>query len=52
MAGEARTVGLYGFGAAAYIVAPLCRRQGCRVFPFPRPGDGSTQDFARALGAE
>ncbi len=52
LAGESRTVGLYGFGAAAHIVAQLCRWQGRRVFAFTRPGDGRTQDFARALGAE
>ncbi|MER2268285.1 zinc-dependent alcohol dehydrogenase family protein [Methylobacterium oxalidis] len=51
MAGEARTVGLYGFGAAAHIVAQVCRWQGRRVFAFTRPGDHEAQDFARSLGA-
>src|SRR6185312_11844699 len=52
MAGEAGTVGLYGFGAAAHIVAQVCRWQGRRVFAVTRPGDRSAQDFARSLGAE
>lgn len=52
MAGDAETVGLYGFGAAAHIVAQVCRWQGRRVFAFTRPGDRRAQDFARSLGAE
>ncbi|MDP4003341.1 zinc-dependent alcohol dehydrogenase family protein [Methylobacterium sp. NEAU K] len=51
MAGDAGTVGLYGFGAAAHIVAQVCRWQGRRVFAMTRPGDRAAQDFARALGA-
>lgn len=51
LAGEAATVGLYGFGAAAHIIAQVCRWQGRRVFAVTRPGDGETQDFARSLGA-
>jgi propanol-preferring alcohol dehydrogenase len=51
MVGEARSVGIYGFGAAAHIVAQLCRYQGRRVHAFTRPGDRVAQDFARALGA-
>ncbi|MBS7538980.1 zinc-dependent alcohol dehydrogenase family protein [Ancylobacter lacus] len=51
MAGEGRTIGLYGFGAAAHIIAQVCRWQGRRVFAFTRPGDTATQDFARSLGA-
>ncbi|SDA33123.1 alcohol dehydrogenase, propanol-preferring [Methylobacterium sp. UNC378MF] len=51
MAGAAGTVGLYGFGAAAHIVAQVCRWQGRRVFALTRPGDREAQDFARALGA-
>src|SRR5207302_4588067 len=43
--------GLYGFGAAAHILAQLARHQGRRVFAFTRPGDAAAQDFARGLGA-
>ncbi len=50
MAGDADTVGLYGFGAAAHIVAQVCRWQGRRVFALTRPGDRKAQDFARSLG--
>ena len=52
MAGEAQRVGIYGFGAAAHIVAQVARHQGRRLFAFTRPGDQEAQDFARALGAE
>ena len=52
MAGEAGTVGLYGFGAAAHIIAQVCRWQGRRVFAFTRPGDWEAQAFARTLGAK
>ncbi|HTP49146.1 MAG TPA: zinc-dependent alcohol dehydrogenase family protein [Anaeromyxobacteraceae bacterium] len=48
---SARRVGLYGFGAAAHIVAQLCRHAGQEVFAFTRSGDGEAQDFARSLGA-
>jgi propanol-preferring alcohol dehydrogenase len=51
-AGKAQRLGLYGFGAAAHIVAQLARHQGRRVFAFTRPGDAAAQSFARALGAE
>jgi len=51
-AGDAELVGLYGFGAAAHIIAQVCRFQGRRVFAFTRPGDAASQNFARALGAE
>ncbi len=50
MAGEARKLGLYGFGAAAHIIAQVARFQGRSVFAFTRPGDITTQDFARTLG--
>jgi len=50
-AGEARTIGLYGFGAAAHIIAQVCRWQGRTVFAFTRPGDEPAQAFARTLGA-
>jgi alcohol dehydrogenase, propanol-preferring len=52
MAGEAQTLGIYGFGAAAHIVAQVARHQGRRLFAFTRPGDQAAQDFARSLGAE
>ena len=51
LAGEGERIGLYGFGAAAHIVAQLARHQGRRVFAFTRPGDQAAQDFARGLGA-
>lgn len=52
MAGGAGTLGLYGFGAAAHIVAQVCRWQRRHVFALTRPGDRAAQDFARSLGAE
>jgi propanol-preferring alcohol dehydrogenase len=52
MAGDARLIGIYGFGAAAQIVAQVARHQGRRLFAFTRPGDLPAQDFARSLGAE
>jgi len=52
MAGDGRTIGVYGFGAAAHIIAQVCRWQGRRVFAFTRPGDAAGQAFARSLGAE
>ena len=51
LAGDAQRVGLYGFGAAAHLVAQVCRHQGRAVYAFTRPGDGDTQRFARELGA-
>ena len=50
-AGDAPRLGLYGFGAAAHIVAQVARHQGRRVFAFTRPGDVEGQRFARELGA-
>ncbi len=52
MADDARAIGIYGFGAAAHIVAQIARHQGRRIFAFTRPGDRTAQDFARGLGAE
>src|SRR5271165_4921002 len=52
MAGDARRIGIYGFGAAAHIVAQVARHQGRRIFAFTRPGDVAAQDFARSLGTE
>ena len=51
MAGEGRTLGLYGFGAAAHVLAQVAIWQGRRVFAFTRKGDTAAQDFARSLGA-
>src|SRR5579863_1669670 len=51
MAGDGENLGLYGFGAAAHIIAQVARAQGRRVFAFTSPGDQATQDFARRLGA-
>ncbi len=51
-AGDAERLGLYGFGAAAHIVAQVARHQGRRVFAFTRPGDIEAQRFAGELGAE
>jgi len=51
MAGEGQRVGLYGFGAAAHIIAQIVRHQGRKVYAFLRPGDRKGQDFARKLGA-
>jgi propanol-preferring alcohol dehydrogenase len=51
-ASEGRTIGIYGFGAAAHIIAQVCRWQGRRVFAFTRPGDEAGQKFALSLGAD
>ena len=50
-AGDAERLGLYGFGAAAHIVAQVARHQGRRVFAFTRAGDTTAQRFALELGA-
>ncbi len=50
-AGAGRRLGLYGFGAAAHIVAQVAARQGREVYAFTRPGDATAQSFARSLGA-
>src|SRR5271168_2727743 len=52
LAGEGERIGIYGFGAAAHIVAQVARHQGRRLFAFTRPGDLAAEDFARSLGAE
>jgi alcohol dehydrogenase, propanol-preferring len=52
LAGDAERLGLYGFGAAAHIVAQVALHQGRRVFAFTREGDVEAQAFARGLGAE
>ena len=51
MAGDGRRIGLFGFGAAAHILAQVCRWQGRDVYAFTRPGDGPAQALALSLGA-
>jgi propanol-preferring alcohol dehydrogenase len=51
IAGEGRRIGLYGFGAAAHILAQVCRWQGRDVYAFTRTGDTAAQDLALKLGA-
>lgn len=51
MAGDAKRLGLYGFGAAAHIVAQVALHEGRRVFAFTSRGDAEAQGFARELGA-
>ena len=51
MTGDAARLGIYGFGAAAHIVAQVARYQGRQIFAFTRPGDARAQDFAKELGA-
>jgi propanol-preferring alcohol dehydrogenase len=51
MAGDAQRLGLYGFGAAAHIVAQVARWQGRQVHAFVRPGDDAAKAFALRLGA-
>ena len=51
MAGDARRLGLYGFGAAAHILAQVAKAQGREVYAFTRPGDATGQAFAKRLGA-
>lgn len=50
-AGDARRIGIYGFGAAAHIVAQLAVYQARQVYAFTRPGDDAAQAFAMELGA-
>jgi propanol-preferring alcohol dehydrogenase len=51
IAGEGKRIGLYGFGAAAHIIAQVANWQGRSVHAFTQPGDVATQEFARGLGA-
>jgi propanol-preferring alcohol dehydrogenase len=51
MTGDAERLGIYGFGAAAHILAQVAAHQGRRVFAFTKPGDEAGQRFARELGA-
>lgn len=50
-AGDGKRLGIYGFGAAAHIVAQIAIWQGREIFAVTRPGDEQAQDFARSLGA-
>lgn len=50
-AGDARRIGIYGFGAAAHIVTQIARFQGRQIYAFTRPGDEAAQKFALSLGA-
>jgi propanol-preferring alcohol dehydrogenase len=50
MTGDARRVGLYGFGAAAHIIAQVAAYEGRVVYAFTSPGDDAAQEFARRLG--
>jgi propanol-preferring alcohol dehydrogenase len=51
LAGDARRLGVYGFGAAAHIVTQVACFEGREVYAFTRPGDSAAQDFALRLGA-
>jgi alcohol dehydrogenase, propanol-preferring len=51
LAGEARKIGLYGFGAAAHIIAQVASWEGRTIYAFTSPGDSEAQSFARGLGA-
>ena len=51
MAGDAKRLGLYGFGAAAHLAIQTAQYRGQDVFAFTRPGDNAGQEFARSLGA-
>ncbi|MEO8178911.1 MAG: zinc-dependent alcohol dehydrogenase family protein [Deltaproteobacteria bacterium] len=52
LTGDAERLGLYGFGAAAHIIAQVARFQGRRVYAFVRPGDTAARHFAERLGVE
>jgi propanol-preferring alcohol dehydrogenase len=51
IAGDAKHIGFYGFGAAAHILAQVAKWQGRSVYAFTRPGDHAAQAFARSLGS-
>ncbi len=51
IAGKGNSLGLYGFGAAAHILAQVAKWQGRTVYAFTRPGDAHAQNFALSLGA-
>lgn len=50
-AGDGKRLGIYGFGAAAHIIAQICTWQGREVYAFTSPGDEVAQQFARDIGA-
>jgi propanol-preferring alcohol dehydrogenase len=50
LAGQGKALGIYGFGAAAHLVAQVARHQGRQVYAFTRPGDAEAQSFALSLG--
>jgi alcohol dehydrogenase, propanol-preferring len=50
MAGQGRRLGVYGFGAAAHLIAQLAVHEGRKVYAFTSPGDTEAQEFARSLG--
>ena len=52
MAGAGERLGLYGFGAAAHIIAQIAKWQGRKIFAFVRPGDEAAKSFAKRLGAD
>ena len=52
LAGDARTIGIYGFGSAAHLITQVALHEQRRVFAFTSPGDQGAQDFARRRGAE
>jgi propanol-preferring alcohol dehydrogenase len=52
MAGDAERIGIYGFGAAAHIVAQIARHEGRKIFAFVRPGDTDAREFALKMGAD
>ena len=52
MTGDPERLGLYGFGAAAHVIAQVARWEGRRLFALTRPGDTDGQEFARSLGVE
>jgi alcohol dehydrogenase, propanol-preferring len=51
LAGDARRLGIYGFGAAAHIISQVARHQGREIYAFTRPGDDGAKRFAQDLGA-
>ena len=50
MTGEAARIGIYGFGAAAHVIAQVAIAQGREIYAFTRPGDAMGRDFALGLG--
>lgn len=49
--GNAKRIGIYGFGAAAHIITQVARYQGREIYAFTRPGDAEGQQFAKSMGA-